>query len=238
MTTFALVHGAWHGAWCWELLAPFLQQAGHGAVAPELPSDDGSADFDTYADVMCSALQGCDDDVVVVGHSMGGPTATLVAARYPARHLVYLCAVVPESGLSLVDQFQAQPDMITPEFFNGWVNGVSEPDEQLRTVWVDFDVVREMFYADCDEPTVAAAIDHLRPQAAYPWTLPCSLTEPPSVPCTYVVCAQDQIVTPEWSRRTGRNIGADIVELPGSHSPLLSRPEAVAEVLLQLAPKK
>ncbi len=232
MTTYALVHGAWHGAWCWEKVTPLLQQAGHDVVAPDLPSDDGSADFDTYADVMCSALQGCDDDVVVVGHSLGGPTATLVAARQAARHLVYLCAVVPEVGLSLVDQGLEQ---ITPEFANGWVKGLSAPDEQGRTVWIDFDFVRKMFYADCDEPTVAAAIDHLRPQAAYPWTLPCLLTEQPSLPCTYVVCAEDQIVTAEWSKRIAHRIGADIVELPGSHSPLLSRPAAVAEVLLRVA---
>ena len=131
MTMFALVHGAWHGAWCWELLTPFLRQAGHSVVAPELPSDHGSADFDAYADVMCGALRGCDDDVVVVGHSLGGPTATLVAARRPPRHLVYLCAVVPEVGLSLVDQGLEQ---ITAEFANGWVKGLSKPDAQGRTV--------------------------------------------------------------------------------------------------------
>ena len=232
VTMFALVHGAWHGAWCWEKVTPLLQQAGHDVVAPDLPCDDGSADFDTYADMMCSALQGCDDDVVVVGHSLGGPTATLVAARRPARHLVYLCAVVPEAGLSLIDQGLQQ---ITAEFANGWLKGLSEPDEQGRTVWVDFDFVRKVFYADCDEPTVAAAIDHLRPQAAYPWTLPCSLTEQPSVPCTYVVCAEDQVVSLEWSRLIADRIGAGIVELPGSHSPLLSRPSAVAEVLLRVA---
>jgi hypothetical protein len=131
---------------------------------------------------------------------------------------VYLCAVVPEVGLSLVDQGLEQ---MTAEFANGWVKGLSKPDEQGRTVWVDFDFVRKMFYADCDEPTVAAAIDHLRPQAAYPWTLPCSLTEPPSVPCTYVCCTEDRVVNLEWSRRIAHRIGADIVELPGSHSPLL-----------------
>ena len=233
MTIFALVHGAWHGSWYWGKVAPLLQRAGHDVVAPELPSDDGSADFDTYADVMCRALRGC-DDVVVVGHSLGGPTATLVAARRPVRHLVYLCAVVPEAGLSLVEQGLEQ---VTMEFANGWVNGLSEPDEQGRTVWVDFEFVRKVFYADCDEPTVTAAIDHLRPQAAYPWTLPCSLTEPPSIPCTYVVCAEDRIVAGEWSRRIAHRIGADIVELPGSHSPLLSRPSAVADVLLQVADK-
>jgi pimeloyl-ACP methyl ester carboxylesterase len=238
MTTFALVHGAWHGAWCWELLTPFLEQAGHVLVAPELPNEDGSADFDTYAEVMCRALQDCDNDVVVVGHSMGGPTAALVAARRPVRHLVYLCAAVPEGGIGLFDQWQAQPDMVSTKFGEGWLQGLSEPDEQLRTVWVDFEFVREVFYADCDEATVAAAIDHLRPQSGYPWTVPCSLTEHPSVSCTSVVCSEDQVVNPDWSRRTARDIGADIVELPGSHSPLLSRPSAVADVLIRVAGEK
>jgi pimeloyl-ACP methyl ester carboxylesterase len=235
MATFALVHGAWHGAWCWELLTPFLQQAGHDVVAPELPNGDGSADFDAYADVVCAALHGIDDDVVVVGHSLAGATAALVSARRPTRHLVYLCAAVPENGLSYVEQRQAQPDMVTPEFANGWVQALSEPDEQGRTVWVDFDFVRATFYADCDEATTAAAIDHLRPQSGYPWTVPCSLTEHPSVSCTSVVCSEDRLVNPDWSKRSARDIDADLVELRGSHSPFLSRPSAVADVLLRIA---
>jgi pimeloyl-ACP methyl ester carboxylesterase len=156
----------------------------------------------------------------------------LVAARRPARHLVYLCAVVLEVGLSLMDQ---GPDQMAAEFANGWVDGLSKPDEQGRMAWVDFDFVRKVFYPDCDEPTVAAAIDHLRPQAAYPWMQPCSLSESPSVPCTYVICTEDQVLSNQWSRRIARRIGADIVELPGGHSPLLSRPSAVADVLLRVA---
>jgi len=168
MTTFALVHGAWHDASCWEKLAPFLTPAGHDVVAPDLPSDDGSADFDAYADVVCTALSGCDDDVVVVAHSLAGTTGALVAERHPVRHLVYLCAAVPEGGISLVDQWQAQPDMVSTDFAEGWLEGLSEPDEHLRTVWIDFDFVRKVFYADCDEATVAAAIDHLRTPVGIP----------------------------------------------------------------------
>ena len=58
MTTFALVHGSWHGAWCWELLTPLLKQEGHGVVTMDLPCDDGSASFETYADVVCAPLMG------------------------------------------------------------------------------------------------------------------------------------------------------------------------------------
>jgi pimeloyl-ACP methyl ester carboxylesterase len=231
VTTFALVHGAWHDSWCWERVTPLLRRAGHHVVAPDLPGDDGSADFDDYADVVCRALHGCDDDVVVVGHSLGGATAAVVAARRPTRHLVYLCASVPECGVSLLGLNDIHPDLANPE----WAKGLSEPDEQLRTVWVDHDFARRIFYDDCDDATVAAAIDHLRPQSAYPWTVPCSLSEQPSMSCTYVVCSDDQMVLPSYQRRIARGIGADIVELPGSHSPLLSQPSAVAEVLLRVA---
>ena len=136
--------------------------------------------------------------------------------------------------MGLFDQWQAQPHMVATKFGEGWLRGLTEPDEQLRTVWVDFDFVREVFYADCDEATVGAAIDHLRPQSGYPYSVPCSLSEHPSVRCTSVVCSEDQVVNPDWSKRMARDIGADIVELPGSHSPFLSRPSALADVLLRV----
>lgn len=235
MATFALVHGAWHGARCWDMVIPLLTQAGHDVVAPELPSEDGSADFDTYADRVCRALDGCGDDVVVVAHSLAGATGPLIPGRRPVRHLVYLCAAVPEPGMNLVEQWQAQPDMVCADFGDGWLQALSEPDEQLRTAWVDLDFVRRVFYDDCDEATVATAMAHLRPQSGYPWSVPCSLTAHPSVACTSVVCSDDRVVNPDWSKRIAQSIGAEVVELPGSHSPSYSRPQAVADVLLRIA---
>lgn len=231
MTTFALVHGGWLGAWSWDNVAVQLRQAGHDAVAVDLPIEDGSASFDTYADVFCRSLDGCDDDVVVVGHSMGGHTIPLVADRRPVRHLVYLCALVPDIGRSLFDQLGTETDMLNPT----WLSGLSEPDDQLRTAWVDREIARTLICADCDDTTAEAALDRLRPQASSPNLAPFPLTEFPDVACSYVVCTEDQFVGPDWSRRVARDrLGADIVELPGGHSPLLSRPVAVAELLLSL----
>jgi pimeloyl-ACP methyl ester carboxylesterase len=232
MATFALVHGAWLGAWSWESLTPLLQQAGHKVVAMDLPAEDGTASFDTYADVVCHALERSQDDVVLVGHSYGGHTIPLVAARRPVRHLVYVCALVPDVGRSMLDQLQRDPQMLNPR----WVDGLSEPDEQLRTTWVDLDLARELICADCEDSVAEAAINRLRPQSSYPNVLPFSLPEFPSASSTYVVCADDRFVDPRWSKRIARDrLGAHLVELPGSHSPLLSRPQALADVLCRVA---
>ena len=232
MATFALVHGGWHGAWCWELVTPLLESRGHDVVTMDLPCDDGSASLETYADVVCDALRGCNDDLLVVGHSFGGHTIPLVAARRPVRHLIYLCSVLPRIGSSLMDQVVDDPGMTDPGYFQA----LSAPDEQSRQVWVDLDLARKHLFDDCDDKVANAAIKRLRPQALYPMTLPYPLAQMPSTSCTYIACTEDRMVPFEWSKRVARGrLGADLIELPGSHSPFLSRPQALADVLLGIA---
>jgi len=228
MTTFGLVHGGWHGAWCWELLTPLLEHAGHVVVTMDLPCDDPSADLDAYADVVCQTLDGSGDDVILVGHSLGGHTIPLVAARRPVRHLVYLCSVVPRIGSSLMDQVADDPDMSNPGFLPAL--GV---DGHNRQIWTDLGLARKHLFADCDDATADAAIERLRPQALHLMTLMYPLTEFPAVGCTYIVCTDDQMVPAAWSKRVARDrLGADLIELPGSHSPFLSRPQALADALI------
>jgi hypothetical protein len=228
VTTFALVHGAWHGAWCWERLAPLLEARGHRSVAPDLPCDDPAATFDDYADVVVRALAGADDDVVVVGHSLAGHTIPLVAARRPVRRLVFLCALIAAPGVSFADQLRAEPDM----FVAGYERGLAPPDKERRRVWDDYAVARETMFPDCSETHAAAAFARLRPQASAPYGKPCSLDAMPAVPSTYVLAAEDRIVSPEWGRRAApQRLGVEPLELPGDHSPYLARPEALADLL-------
>ena len=232
MTTFALVHGGYHGSWCWELLTPLVQQAGHEVVTMELPLEDNSATFDTYADVVCTALDDCDGDVVLVGHSYAGNTIPLVAARRPLRHLVYLCAMIPDVGRSLAEQLTDAPEMLNPIYGRG----LSELDESLCQRWIDLDIACQVFYGDCDDRLAQFARDRLRPQSVSPALAPCSLAEHPTVPTTYIVCKDDQMLRPEWSRWAVRErLSAELVELPGGHSPFYSRPAELADVLLGVA---
>ncbi len=227
MTTFALVHGAWHGAWCWDRLTPELEARGHRVVAPELPCDDPAATFTTYADVVVRALEGAPDDLVLVGHSVAGCTIPLVAARRPVGRLVYLCGMVPIPGLSHGEQVRAEPDTFAPGFGEGW----SRPDELDRIRWEDEGAAIRTLYPDCDADAARAAVARLRPQARTPYREPCPLAALPG-PATYVLCAEDRVVNADWARRVARGrLDADLVELPGGHSPMVSRPAALAEVL-------
>ena len=111
--TYVLVHGAWHGGWCWRRLVPLLRQAGHEVFAPTLTGLGERAhllnreiDLDTHVQDVVALLEMEDlHEVVLVGHSYGGMVITGVAARAPSRlrRLVYLDAFVPENGKALVD---------------------------------------------------------------------------------------------------------------------------------------
>jgi len=233
VTTFALVHGAWHGAWCWERVAPELEARGHRVVAVELPCDDATATFETYADVVVSALEAAgSSDVLVIGHSLGGLTIPLVADRRPVRKLIYLGAVVPMPGSSFAEQLEIEPDTLLPEHRSG----ISEPDEEGRTRWIDEGVARSVLYADCSAEDAKAAFERLRPQAQALFAKPCPLNEFPPAPSTYVVCSEDRIVNPERGRKVAlERLQAELVELPGSHSPFISRPRELADLLHQQA---
>jgi pimeloyl-ACP methyl ester carboxylesterase len=232
VATFALVHGAWHGKWCWERLVPELESRGHHTIVMDLPSDDPDATFEEYADVVADHLSAdAGEEPILVGHSMAGPTIPLVPERHAVRRLVYLCAVVPNPGVSVAQQL-ADEDILD----HGYMDIRGELVAEGFSRWADPAKARHFMYADCDDADAEAALQRLRPQALAPYPMPCSLTAFPDVPSTYVGCRADGLVRPEWSRRAAeRRLGAEFIELPGGHSPFLSRPGDLASTLDALA---
>jgi pimeloyl-ACP methyl ester carboxylesterase len=227
VTTVCLVHGAWHGAWCWERLAPELEARGARVVAPDLPCEDVDAGVSAYAAIVEEAL-GDADDVVLVGHSLGAATAALVAGRRPVRVLVHLSGLVP---------FPGEPTLRTVEdgaLLPGFARSTVK-DELERTSWPDPAAAVHDLYPDAPHDLALRAAERLRPQARAPMREPWPLDRLPDVETVSVVCRDDRAVSPEWSRRTAHErLGIEPVELPGAHSPFLSRPIELAELLLSL----
>jgi pimeloyl-ACP methyl ester carboxylesterase len=225
---FALVHGAYHGAWCWDRLRDELDRDGHTTSAADLPCEDPDAGVERYADAVVHSIPDSVEGVVLVGHSLAGLTIPVVAERRPTLMTVYLCALLPVPGKS----FDSQHAEITTGF---------EPSEKPightdgSASWPERGAI-EVFYQDCDLATATAAARRLRRQFWRATQEVTPLRRWPQVPSAYILCAADRAVSPDYSRRASRDLLAtDPIEMTGGHSPFLSRPVELAAVLQRVA---
>jgi pimeloyl-ACP methyl ester carboxylesterase len=146
----------------------------------------------------------------------------------PVRKVVFLAALMPRPGRSLGEVMGSEPDTTT-----AWFNDLPRHVGPGGAVWWDPDVAIRAFYPDCDPEPAREAAARLRPQV---WTTsrePSPLDRWPDCELVSIVCADDEVVSPDWSRRIAHTVlGVEPVELPGGHSPMLSHPAELADALL------
>jgi Alpha/beta hydrolase family len=232
---FVLVHGGWHGAWCWREEVAALERRGHTATAVDLPSDDPDAGAERYAEVIAAAVREPGSDVVV-GHSLAGLAIPLVPALVPVGALVFLAALLPEPGLSWREQLAADRPMADWFYADALPRQVR--DGLGRSVWPP-EVAVELFYHDCPHETAVGAAARLRPQSSGPIAETSPVKAFPDVPSHYVGCRDDRAVSGTWARRAARErLGVEVVWIDGSHSPFLADPESLADLLVTFAPSQ
>ena len=228
MTAIVLVHGAFHGAWSWDLVREGLDAADVRSVAVELPFT-GLAD-DAGAVRRAIDLVAADAPVVVCGHSYGGRVISRAASGHPAvGGLVYLAAVLNE------DSFHDTGDRAAEAAADpSSLMAVVRTDELGRS-FVDDDATDHLFH-DVDARAAAEARARLRPMAVGPMAPSGAAAVPAAwhdVDTTFVICDDDRSIPPAVQRIMARN--ADHVrELPTGHSPMLSNPGLVVDVLLDV----
>jgi len=237
MQTFILVHGAWHGAWCWYKLIPSLEQAGHKAIALDLPAHGkdltpaNAVTLQHYVERVVQAVDAQPEPMVLVGHSLAGITISGVAERRPQRikALVYLDGVLLGNGESFAEvAARNQPALCTVLMSNMSVSSDG------TTSSVNLGKAKEIFYADCSDEDVEHAKKLLRPEPRGPRAEPIQITDQRfgRVPRVYIECLQDKVFTPSFKKSMYTAMPCKkVYPMDTGHSPFLSAPAELARIL-------
>lgn len=236
---FVFVHGGFHAGWCWSRTIAELEKLGHEGIAVDLPGHGTRlGDESTLAGRRAAITSVLQDGDALVGHSGGGFDATLAADAAPGlvSHIAYLAAGLPREGRSYTEAMTMGGE--GAEFFDtaaaDMLSHLHFADDGAMT-FANLDGARQYFYHDCDEQTVRWAFERLGPERFGETTV-----APISVPNfwaadlsrSFIRCEQDRAM-PRWlADSVAQRLGVEPLTIDASHSPFLSRPAELAELLV------
>ena len=237
MATYVLIHGSWHGGWCFEAVRGRLEAAGHVVIAPDLPGMGGdeatlrAVTLQGWADFVAGLCRGAQQKpVILVGHSRGGLVISQAAETAPEAidALVYICAIMLPDGMSRAE-FKAleQPNPAFDAIVTPVCNGAGTVADPVTAPAV--------FAQLSPRDRVAQAMTRLAAEPHGPRSTPVRLTAERfgTLPRTYIECSEDRTIPLSSQRLMQRLVpGATVEVLYADHSPFLSRPEALATTLL------
>lgn len=240
--TFVLVHGSFHGNWCWNRLIPMLEREGHKVFAPNLPASGGdpapieNADLASYATRVAGVIDGIAGPVILVGHSMGGIVTSQVSEQRPNRLLaaIYINGLLLRNDESLGSFLDANKALNVDDLV--LKNMKVSADGQTATFPPE--KAAEVFYNTCTAADADWAKSQLTPQRTKVYGDKLQLTPERygKVKRFYVKGAKDHAVSPLYQDAMLKNTPCDqVFTLDGDHSPFLSAPDKLAEIILSVS---
>lgn len=243
MANFVLVHGAWHGGWCWRDTARLLRAQGHTVVAPthtgvgeRAHQANEAITLETHVRDVVGAIEAEElDDVVLCGHSYGGMVISCVADRMAGRvrSLVYLDAFVPRHGDSLIQLLGvALPPEVRDAFVGGFRGSASESHSGMMAP-----IPAEVF--NVAERNRAWVNRRCVPQALATFESPALFTKggPDAVARRLYVLADGWDPSPfrHFAARCEGQPGWRVATLPCSHDVMVDMPAELAGLLVEMA---
>ncbi|MEM7144200.1 MAG: alpha/beta fold hydrolase [Verrucomicrobiota bacterium] len=235
MSSFLLVHGGSHGAWCWDPVIACLTRSGHHAWAFDLPGHGRDATprnhltIASYADAISAQIAGHQDhDLVVVGHSLAGIALAQGISPHVERvtHAVYLAAIILQPGERAIDRV---PEDRRPIYFD---LAAQSTDNTIR---LPYEMARPTFFSDLPEDQARLYYDSLTPQALSVYldtaTVDASTLD---VANHSIVCRNDQALGYRPTLEYANQLGGTITEIDAGHDVMLSRPDVLARTLGEL----
>jgi pimeloyl-ACP methyl ester carboxylesterase len=237
MSTYVLIPGSWHGAWCWYKIIPLLEQAGHTAIALDLPGHgrDWTAARDismqSYVDSVRKILDAQPEPAILVGHSRGGIVISQTAEYRPEKiqTLVYLAAYLIPNGDAMLPTALGDTESLIA---SNLVLNEAEGYHMLKQ-----EVFKAALYADCSQEDVALATALLTPEPNAPVATPLNLSDENfgRVARVYIETLQDKGVTPSLQKKMyTATLCQKVISMTTSHSPFLSAPEELVSYLTSL----
>jgi pimeloyl-ACP methyl ester carboxylesterase len=232
--TFVLVHGAWHGGWCWQRVKPLLQARGHAVFAPSLTGLGDRAhllhddiDLATHVEDIVQLIQSYDlSDIVLVGHSYGGMVISGVAEHAEAeiRSLVFVDAFVPEDGKSLFDHLTEERREQNEALAAGSGYRTLPPPaaaffkvNEKDCAWVDAKCVPQPYKTFIERPRLTGARERIEKK---------TYVRAENYPAAYFAGFLERLkADPAWR----------VTSLPCGHDIMVDMPERLAEILEESA---
>lgn len=237
MSTFVLVHGAWHGGWCWQRIVAQLEAMGHVAVAPDMPGHGSDAapiagvTLDDIVARVCQTIDAQAEPVVLVGHSYGGAMITQAAEQRAdkIKSLAYVTAFLLGNGQSVTQ--------LAAEDADSHLSGQVEIADDDSVATVKPEALRDCFYGQCSDADFAFARARLCQEAMAGLRTPMRTSAAGfgRLPRTYIECLRDHAISLAMQRRLQAALPCGrVFTLDTDHSPFFSAPDALSEALGRL----